>query len=123
MYENNTIDETRINKNNIYGKTRTKSKKSEFTLGKLKERLDGVSMDISKFSGYFGISRPTIYGWKNHGIPLYIERIIELLEIKKALYEGIENLSEINTDKINELYEIDTNEPKKSKKWKSMKSA
>lgn len=114
MYANNTRD----NKNNIYGKTRTKSIKSSISLDELKERINALNMDITKFSKYFGISRPTIYGWGIHGIPIYVERIIELLETKMALHKGINELYETNTDKINKLYEINTNEPTKSKKLK-----
>lgn len=119
MYENNTIkenDKKRNNEKNYYGKTRTKSKKSSLNLEQFKERINAVDMDITKFSKYFGISRPTIYGWDTHGIPVYVERIIELLETKKLLYKGIGNLYEVNTDRINELYNINTKEPTKSKK-------
>ena len=118
MYENNTIvnsDKKRNNEKNYYGKTRTKSKKSSLDLEQFKERINAVDMDITKFSKYFGISRPTIYGWDTHGIPVYVERIIELLETKKQLYMGIDNLYEINTDQINKLHKINTNEPIKSK--------
>jgi len=104
MYENNTKkenDEKRNNEQNYYGKTRTKSLKSELTLEQFKSRISAVDMDITKFSAYFGISRPTIYGWNTHGIPVYVERIIELLETKKQLHKGIDDLYEINTDKIN----------------------
>jgi hypothetical protein len=119
MYENNTIkenDKKRNNEKNYYGKTRTKSKKSSLNLEQFKERINAVDMDITKFSKHFGISRPTIYGWDTHGIPVYVERIIELLETKKLLYKGIGNLYEVNTDRINELYNINTKEPTKSKK-------
>jgi len=119
MYENNTKkenDEKRNNEQNYYGKTRTKSLKSELTLEQFKSRKSAVDMDITKFSAYFGISRPTIYGWNTHGIPVYVERIIELLETKKQLHKGIDDLYEINTDKINKLHQINTNEPTKSKK-------
>ncbi|NCO00203.1 MAG: hypothetical protein GW906_00010 [Epsilonproteobacteria bacterium] len=119
MYENNTKkenDEKRNNEQNYYGKTRTKSLKSELTLEQFKSRISAVDMDITKFSAYFGISRPTIYGWNTHGIPVYVERIIELLETKKQLHKGIDDLYEINTDKINKLHQINTNEPTKSKK-------
>jgi len=119
MYENNTKkenDEKRNNEQNYYGKTRTKSLKSELTLEQFKSRISAVDMDITKFSAYFGISRPTIYGWNTHGIPVYVERIVELLETKKQLHKGIDDLYEINTDKINKLHQINTNEPTKSKK-------
>ncbi len=119
MYENNTIkenDEKRNNEQSYYGKTRTKSLKSELTLEQFKSRISAVDMDVTKFSAYFGISRPTIYGWNTHGIPVYVERIIELLETKKQLHKGIDDLYEINTDKINKLHQINTNEPTKSKK-------
>lgn len=126
MYENNIIkenDKKRNNEKNYYGKTRTKSSKSELTLEQFKSRISNVNMDITKFSKYFGISRPTIYGWNTHGIPVYVERIIELLEIKKQLHKGIDDLYEINTDKINKLHEIDTNEPTKFKKLHNKRSA
>ncbi len=118
MYENNIKenDEKRNNDKNYYGKTRTKSKKSNLDLERFKKRINAVDMDIAKFSRYFGISRPAIYGWDIHGIPVYVERIIELLEIKKELHKGIDELYQINTDKINKLHEINTDEPTKFKK-------
>jgi len=126
MYENNSInqeDKKRKNEKNIYGKTRTKSLKSELDLEQFKNKISNVDMDITKFSEYFGISRPTIYGWSTHGIPVYVERIIELLETKKQLHKGIDDLYEINTDKINKLHEINTNEPTKFKKLQHKRSA
>lgn len=125
MYENNILkqdNKNRQNENNIYGRTRIKSKKSSLNLEQFKNRISAVDMDITKFSEYFGISRPTIYGWSTHGIPVYIERIIELLETKKQLHIGIDDLYEINTDKINKLHEINTNEPTKSKKLYNKRS-
>ena len=92
----------RINENNIYGKTRTKSKKSTLNLEQFKEKIDSLDISISKFSRYFGISRTTIYGWNLHGFPVYIERILELLETTKQLHIGINKLYEINTKNINE---------------------
>jgi|GEM_PF-1969372 len=106
----------RKNEKNIYGKTRTKSLKSELNLDQFKYKINAVDMDITKFSEYFGISRPTIYGWSTHGIPIYVERILELLEIKKRLHIGIDELYNTNTDTINKLHEINTKEPTKSKK-------
>ncbi len=99
MNENND----RKNKNNIYGKTRTKSKKSTLNLEQFKEKISCIDMNISRFSRYSGISKPTIYGWSNHGIPLYVERIIELLETKKQLHNGINKLYEINTKEIRKI--------------------
>ncbi|MDY0181323.1 hypothetical protein [Aliarcobacter skirrowii] len=90
----------RKNENNIYGKTRTKSKKSTLNLEQFKEKIRCVDMNISRFSRYYGISKPTIYGWSNHGVPLYVERIIELLETNKQLHNGINELYEINTKKV-----------------------
>lgn len=113
---NKKIKEKRVNQKNLYGKTRTKSKKADLDLEQFKSRIDSVDMDITKFSKYFGISRPTIYGWSKHGFPLYVERIIELLEIKKQLHKGIDELYEINTDEIKKLHKINTDEPIKSKK-------
>jgi len=52
------------------------------------------------FKNINGISKPTIYGWSNHGVPLYVERIIELLETNKQLHNGINELYEINTKKV-----------------------
>ncbi len=119
MNGNNIInlnEEKRKNEKNIYGKTRTKSLKSKLTLEQFKNRINAIEMDITKFSKYFGISRQAIYGWYTHGIPVYVERIVELLEIKKELYRGIDEMHEINTDKISKLHKINTNEPTKTKK-------
>jgi hypothetical protein len=120
---NKEAEEKRVNQKNLYGKTRTKSKKADLDLEQFKNRIDAVEMDIAKFSKYFGISRATIYGWSTHGFPLYVERIIGLLEIKKQLHKGIDELYEINTDEIKKLHEINTNEPTKSKKLHYKRSA
>ena len=89
------------NKINISGKTREKSKKSNLNFEQFKEKINSTNMNISQFSKYFGISRATIYGWNLHGIPVYIERILELLETKKQLNIGINKLYEINTNENN----------------------
>ena len=70
-------------------------------------------MNISQFSKYFGISRATIYGWNLHGIPVYIERILELLETKKQLNIGINKLYEINTNENNKAKNLIRKEEKK----------
>ena len=79
------------NKKNVSGKTREKSKKSNLDFEQFKEKIYSINMNISQFSKYFGISRAAIYGWNMHGVPMYIERIIDLLETKKQLHEGIDN--------------------------------
>jgi len=107
MYDNNT--------KNIYGKTRNRSKKSNIDLEEFKKRLIHENMDITKFSKHFGIARTTIYGWSENGIPIYIEKIIELLEVKNRLRESIKIFNENNTKKIKDLYEINTDEPTRHK--------
>lgn len=91
--------ENKLRKNNnaIYGKTRTKSKKSSITLKDLKQKLKLLNTNISQFSRHYGISTTTIYGWNKNGIPMYIQRIIELLEAKKIIQDGLKKLYEINT--------------------------
>ncbi|MDO7253058.1 hypothetical protein [Helicobacter cappadocius] len=90
-------NKSRKNKNTIYGKTRTKSKKSQIIFDDLKKRLRLLNSNISSFSRYSGISTPTIYGWQKNGIPMYVQRIIELLEAKKITKDRLKELSEINT--------------------------
>ena len=101
------------NKINISGKTREKSKKSNLDFEQFKEKINSTNMNISQFSKYFGISRATIYGWNLHGIPVYIERILELLETKKQLNIGINKLYEINTNENNKAKNLIRKEEKK----------
>lgn len=102
------------NKINISGKTREKSKKSNLNFEQFKEKINSTNMNISQFSKYFGISRATIYGWNLHGIPVYIERILELLETKKQLNIGINKLYEINTNENNKAKNLIRKEEKNS---------
>lgn len=102
------------NKKNISGKTREKSKKSNLDFEQFKEKIHSININISGFSKYFGISRAAIYGWNIHGVPLYIERIIDLLETKRQLHLGINKLYEINTKEISKETKINTNETNKA---------
>lgn len=92
-----------------------KSPKSTMDFENFELRLKNINMDISKFSRYSGIARSTIYGWNKEqelAIPLYVERIIELIEIKNKIRNEAYRLFEINTD-----------EPTKSKKIQYKRSA
>jgi DNA-binding transcriptional regulator YiaG len=99
MFEN----KTNYNK----GNKRNKSTKSSMSFGEFEEKLQVINMDISKFARYLGIGRSTIYGWNKKDrliIPLYVERIIELIEKKNEMRK-----------KVYEIYKINTNEPIKVK--------
>jgi DNA-binding transcriptional regulator YiaG len=94
---------------------RSKSTKSSMTFSEFEDKLQVINMDISKFARYFGIGRSTIYGWNKKDkfiIPLYVERIIELIEKKNEI-----------RNKAHSLYEINTNEPTKFKKLQNKRSA
>ncbi|PLY10354.1 MAG: hypothetical protein C0626_05055 [Arcobacter sp.] len=113
MFEINTINNKGIN--------RGKTLKSSMHFNDFEKRLLNIDMDISKFSSYFGIARSTIYGWKRENkliIPLYIEKIIDLLEVKNQLRDGIEKLHKTNSYEVKKLYEINTQEPIKKRKVK-----
>jgi DNA-binding transcriptional regulator YiaG len=98
---------------------RTKSIKSSMTFSEFEDKLELINMDISKFSRYFGIGRSTIYGWNKKDklvIPLYVERIIMLIEKKNEIRNEVYKLYEANVEQARNLYEINTNEPIKFKK-------
>ncbi len=118
MFEN----KTNYNKDN----KRSKSTKSSMTFSEFEDKLEVINMDISKFSRYFGIGRSTIYGWNKKDkliIPLYVERIIELIEKKNEIRNKAYNLYETNAEQAQNLYEINTNEPTKFKKLQNKRSA
>ena len=100
---------------------RNKSAKSSMSFEEFENKLKIINMDISKFARYFGIGRSTIYGWNKKDklmIPLYVERIIELIEKKNEIRNKAYKLYETNAEQAQNLYKINTNEPTKFKKSK-----
>ncbi|MGE4294345.1 MAG: hypothetical protein AB7E49_01430 [Campylobacterales bacterium] len=59
--------------------------KSTVTKTEFKKRIEAIELKIGDFVEFSGISRSAFGGWGENNIPLYAERVLQLLEIKNSI--------------------------------------